>query len=125
MLDFQYIRFEQMKANGGASMNTPTTLELSSKVRPNEKTFDQAPAYRIFAGLIANAKASLKGRSNRVPMRTAPGYRLGEAVHHAQFGAGQVKAQWPDGTVLVRFDNETQSRLVFPSLLQGVNGHNR
>ena len=123
MLDFQYIRSEQMKANGGAIMNTPTTLDLRRDVRSSEKTFGPVATMKNLVSLIVNTP--LRRRASKALSPKAPGYRLGEAVNHAQFGTGRVKAHWPDGALLVRFDGEAQSRLVFPSLLDGGNGHYR
>jgi hypothetical protein len=47
---------------------------------------------------------------------------LGEAVNHNQWGNGQIMAHWPDGSLLVKFDGAVKNRLVFPTLLDRVNG---
>jgi hypothetical protein len=120
VLDFQYIRSEQMKANRGNIMNTPTTLDLRRDVRSSEKTFGPVATMKNLVSLIVNAP--LNGRSREASSQQASGYRLGEAVQHVQYGSGRVKALWPDGALLVRFDSEDKNRMVFPSLLQGVNG---
>lgn len=98
-------------------MNTPSTLEMSMELRSNVKTYSPATPLRNFASLIARAKTVISIRPSKVSSGIAVNYRLGEAVHHGQFGAGRVMAHWPDGSLLVRFDSAVKSRLVFPSLL--------
>ena len=45
---------------------------------------------------------------------------IGSTVRHPQFGPGEVLANLPDGTVLVRFDRSTKNRPVWPGFLHPV-----
>jgi hypothetical protein len=98
-------------------MNTPSTLEMSMKLQSNFKTYRPITPLRDFARLIVRVKTAISIHPNMVSSGIAVNYRLGEAVHHGQFGSGRVMAHWPDGSLLVRFDGAAKSRLVFPSLL--------
>ena len=117
MLDFEYIRFNQIKANGGNIMNTPSTLEMSLQVRSTIKTGRLANTLRFFPTLLESYSTTKSTRSSKVSSEKAQSYRLGEIVHHGSFGSGRVKALWPDGRVLVRFDRAAKNQLIFPSLL--------
>ena len=54
-----------------------------------------------------------------------PKLRLGENVRHGRHGTGRVLAHWPDGTVLVRFDDMAKNQLIWPSFLDRANGQRR
>lgn len=64
-------------------------------------------------------------RSSSPSSLTNSKLRLGEAVRHSRFGAGQVLAHWPDGTLLVQFDNAAKNQLIWPSFLSRVNDQGR
>ncbi len=102
-------------------MNTPTTLELRTGLQSNDKTYRSAAPLRIFARSKAKSRTEKSTRSSKASSAKAPSYRLGEVVHHGHFGTGRVMANWPDGALLIRFDNAVKSRLIFPSLLNRVN----
>ena len=106
-------------------MNNPTTLEMITKVRLNDSAPDVGAWLRRIARSVAKARTTGGIRSASPSSRTISGYRLGDAVLHGSFGAGQVMAHWPDGTLVVRFDGETKSRLIWPSLLDRVNSRRR
>ncbi len=106
-------------------MNTPSTLNMSIHMRSNSKTHRPVALGKIFALFGARSKTENSIRSNEASSKAAPSYRLGEDVHHSGFGNGRVMAHWPDGTLLVRFDNAAKNRLVWPSLLDRVNGQRR
>lgn len=120
MLGFEYIRFEQIKANGGSIMNTSSTLEMNMELQSNIKTYRPETSLRNFASFIAKSKTAISIRSSNASSKKAQSYRLGEVVHHGHFGSGRVMALWPDGSLLVRFDDAVKSRLIFPSLLDRV-----
>ncbi|MFQ5922506.1 MAG: hypothetical protein ACE5M4_06645 [Anaerolineales bacterium] len=103
-------------------MNTPATLEFGPQVRSNDKTHRPVTSLSMYARSAVKSKTEKSTRSSKASSEPAPSYRLGDAVHHGRFGTGQVMAQWPDGTLLVRFDRAVKSRLVWPSLLDRVNG---
>jgi hypothetical protein len=95
-------------------MESVSSLELSSNRQSNG-------AVRLLLAVrkaVASAAASARSRDARPRSASDSSYRLGEAVSHHQFGAGQVLARWPDGSLLVRFDGAVKNRLVWPSLLQ-------
>lgn len=48
--------------------------------------------------------------------------RLGATVRHAGFGTGQVIANWPDGTVIVRFEGASRNRKIWPAHLTRLSG---
>jgi hypothetical protein len=68
---------------------------------------------------------ALLTRHKVAPTNTRSGHELGELVHHNRFGKGRVRAHWPDGTLLVQFDNGARSRFVWPSFLVRVAGPRR
>jgi len=117
VLDSEYIRFNQIKANGGRIMNTPTTLDMKTNLRSNAKTQEWVNALRNFPTLAERFRTIKSAQSNKVLAQKAHSYHLGEAVHHGSFGSGTVKALWPDGRVLVRFDRAAKNQLIFPSFL--------
>ena len=106
-------------------MNYPAALEMSTKARSNDKTQNPVGWLREYARSLVKSKAEGSTRPSQAISKTKPGYRLGDAVHHSGFGTGRVMAHWPDGTLLVRFDREVKSQLVWPSLLDRLNGRQR
>ena len=106
-------------------MITPSTLEIGTEVRSKIKTHRPVALLRKFARSLARSRTENSIRSSKASSGTGASYHLGQAVHHGQFGTGQVMAHWPDGTLLVRFDSAVKSRLVWPSLLDRVNGRRR
>ena len=103
-------------------MNTTSTLEIRKEVQQDGKLIRLAAQLKMLA---QSAVKSVKENSNQLSeasSRTAPSYRLGEAVQHGKFGSGRVMAHWPDGTLLVRFEGMAKSRLVWPSFLDRVDG---
>jgi len=98
-------------------MNTPTTLDMKTNLRSNAKTQGWVNALRLLPTLLERTSAIKSIRSNKVSAQKAHSYRLGEVVHHGSFGSGTVKALWPDGRVLVRFDRAAKNQLIFPSFL--------
>jgi hypothetical protein len=103
-------------------MNSPATLEMITRVRLNDKTPRVGAWLRSIGRFAAPAKTESRIRSISQSSGTASSYRLGDAVRHNGFGSGRVMAHWPDGTLLIRFDRETKNRLVWPSLLDRING---
>ena len=102
-------------------MITPSALEMGTDVRSINKTRRPEPLLRMFARSLAKSRTGNSIRSSKALSGTAPSYRLGEVVQYGQFGTGRVMANWPDGTLLVRFESVVKSRLVSPSLLDRVN----
>lgn len=43
---------------------------------------------------------------------------IGQRVRNGRFGSGRVRALRPDGAVIVRFDGQKSSQIIFPSLLE-------
>jgi len=106
-------------------MNIPSTLEIRTGVQSKDWIHQLVTTLRMYTRSAAKSRTEKSIRSSKASSGTAPGYRLGEVVQHGQFGTGRVMAHWPDGTLLVRFDSMAKSRLVFPSLLDRVNGRRR
>lgn len=94
-------------------MSIPSTFDTNSKVWLRDRTHASVTPLRS-----DSRSAERSGTTTSRP-------RLGEAVHHSQYGDGQVLAHWPDGTLLVRFHSTAKSRLVWPSFLDIVNGQQR
>jgi hypothetical protein len=117
MLDFEYIRFNQIKANGGNSMNTPKILKMNVQARTHVSSRRWMNALRKFPTLLITSETMKSIRSRKLTKAKNQNYRLGQVVHHGSFGSGQVMALWPDGRVLVRFDRAAKNQLIFPSFL--------
>ena len=98
-------------------MNISMTFEKATGVRASAPTMGLATQLRNFVRSAARSRTENRIGSSRTSSGKAHARLLGDAVHHDQFGSGRVMAHWPDGTLLVRFDGEVKSRLVWPSLL--------
>ena len=98
-------------------MNIPSILEISNEVRSKDWVYQLAAPLRRLGSSLAKFRMEKGLGFGRASSGIASSYRLGEAVNHDQFGSGRVVSQWPDGRLLVRFDGEVKSRLVFPSIL--------
>lgn len=98
-------------------MNIPAALEIGTKVWSDDKAQSLGTWLRTFARSAVKPRTESRIRSSEASSGVAPGYRLGDSVRHGRFGTGRVIAPWPDGTLLVRFDGEAKSRLIWPSLL--------
>ncbi len=103
-------------------MNTQSTLKIGTKAQTDFTTLNPGNLLRDFANSSWISRLEKSIKSIKDSTRTAPDYRLGEAVHHGSFGTGRVMSHWPDGRLVVRFDNAVKNRLIFPSLLNRVNG---
>ena len=106
-------------------MSITSTLEMNIKVQSQDRSLDlgvrQMNDTRL--GVRSITENTMRSSSPSSPNNSK--LRLGEAVRHSGFGAGQVLAHWPDGTLLVRFDNLAKNRLVWPSFLSRANGQGR
>ncbi|NIM93350.1 MAG: hypothetical protein GTO18_06530 [Anaerolineales bacterium] len=98
-------------------MNSQITLEISPEVQSKDKVHRLVAPLKSSAISLAKSITEKSIQSSKTPTGTKRNYRLGEAVRHGKFGAGQVLGHWPDGRLLIRFDSEVMSRLVFTSLL--------
>ena len=106
-------------------MNMSGTLEINARKRSHNGTHRPGNPLRTYARSVVKSLMEINFRSEKASTGTAQTYRLGDAVHHSGYGTGRVMAHWPDGTLLVRFDREVKSQLVWPSLLDRVNGRQR
>ncbi len=106
-------------------MNIPATLKIGTRVRSHNKTHHRVAPLRTNTRSAEMPRTENKMRSNKSSSLTGSKPRLGESVRHSRHGNGEVLAHWPDGTLLVRFDNATKNRLVWPSFLDRVNGQRR
>lgn len=100
-------------------MSISSTLDLNIEVRAPDRRHSPVSSPTTPAEKSARESA---GRSNASPSAANSRPRLGDAVRHSRFGDGQVLANWPDGTVLVRFAKTAKNRLVYPSFLELVGG---
>jgi hypothetical protein len=95
------------------------SVPLDKEVRLNEKIKD-------VAGLFQWVSNWAKGFNDAQCYPASPGkrlqYHVSENVQHDRFGAGRVIARWPDGSLLVKFEQEVGNRLVWPSLLARGSG---
>lgn len=106
-------------------MNSPAVLEMITREGLIDKTPRVGAWLRTIARSVSTAEAENSISSNSSAFEAASIYRLGDPVRHGRYGAGMVKAHWPDGTILVRFDREAKSQLVWPSFLDRENGRQR
>jgi hypothetical protein len=98
-------------------MNISSTFEKATIVRTSTPTMRLATQLRDYVRSAVRSRTENGISPRKVSSGKAPARRLGDAVHHSQFGSGRVMAHWPDGTFLIRFEDEAKSRLVWPSLL--------
>jgi hypothetical protein len=111
-------------------MNVPTSTQMSTELISNEATF---PAHSPLAIDLGPSERKAVGRSGakdrkgsgRAPTMPESRLRSGEVVQHGRHGLGQVLAHWPDGRILIRFDDSPKSQLIWPSFLDRVDGHRR
>lgn len=103
-------------------MNT-STLEMGIGAQSQNRTRQAIEMLKEFADFTLRSTTARKIRSSEVSSVKAPCYQIGEAVQHAGYGTGQVIGHWPDGRLQIRFDNMVKSQLVFPTLVNCVNGH--
>lgn len=102
-------------------MNTTSALEISKEVQASGKSVRLVAQLKKVTHAVVRSIKENSIRLGEGSARTASGYQLGEPVRHGQFGRGRVVAHWPDGTLLVRFEDMAKSRLVWPSFLDRVN----
>jgi len=103
-------------------MFAPSTLKMFiTRLLIDDKAHRPAATSRLGAHAAERPRPENGSRLSHASP-AAPGLRLGEAVHHGQFGPGRVTAHWPDGTLQVRFEGAARSRLVWPSFLDCADG---
>jgi hypothetical protein len=117
VLVLEYRRINQNKANGGRIMNAQTLLERKSDLRTGRKTGILRALRGEIVRLIGSMSKIASVRWKQFSSRRTETYRLGEAVHHGDFGSGEIVAAWPDGRMLVKFTGRSENLLVFPTLL--------
>ena len=106
-------------------MSITSTLEMNTKMQSHDRSLDPVAPQRTDTRSAERSRTENKMRYSGPSSLTNSKPRLGEAVRHSRFGDGQVLAHWPDGTLLVRFDNVTKNQLVWPSFLRRANGQQR
>jgi hypothetical protein len=97
-------------------------LTTSSKLQVGGDTHHTLTRRNAATRSAENSRVRNTKRSSRSSLPANSKLLLGEAVRHSRFGAGQVLAHSPDGTVLVRFEGTAKNVPVWPSFLQRVNG---
>jgi hypothetical protein len=106
-------------------MSILATVENSIELRSHHITHDPAAPSRIDTASAERSRTENKMRSINPSSLTKSRPRLGDSVHHSRYGEGHVLAHWPNGTLLVRFDNEANNRMIWPSFLERPNGQRR
>lgn len=106
-------------------MNSTSMLEMKTAVRSKNRKFNPITLLRIKTYYSERSRTETSKRSNGSSSLTESKPRIGEAVRHSRYGKGQVLAHRPDGTLLIRFNNSTKNRLVWPSFLDRPNGQRR
>jgi len=99
-------------------MNSLSALEM--KFNGQFKNIARKISVKEIVGQVDTQPIKANFSHNNLALGNAPGYRLGEAVYHGQYGVGQVMAQLPDGRLQIRFDGARKSRMIFPSLINRV-----
>lgn len=86
-------------------MNSLSALEMKINIQ------SKSMAQKLF-------ERGISEQANAPPNKLKiPDYRLGEAVHHERYGAGQVMAHLPDGRLQIRFAGVRKSQMIFPSFI--------
>jgi hypothetical protein len=106
-------------------MNMSGTLKINARKRSHNRAHRPGNPLSTYLRSVVKSLMEINFRSEKASSGTAQAYRLGDAVQHSGFGTGRVMAHWPDGTLLVRFDRDVKSQLVWPSLLDRANSRLR
>jgi hypothetical protein len=98
-------------------MNSQAAVDQNIGIGSTSQEARRAGFPNVVARIAAQLRPATRLKSDRSRSGFAPGYRIGEVVHHGRFGAGRVIAQWPDGRLQVKFADSARTRLIFPSFL--------
>ena len=98
-------------------MNVMTALDLTNGKKSQNLAYRTSFSLKGITDLASKAMAAIHIDRHEATSRNGARYRIGDAVHHARFGNGQVLAIWPDGRLQVRFKTKSKNQLIFSSLL--------
>lgn len=90
---------------------------LEMKLNLRTKSIARKLFIREFSGQVDAQPIKAAIHDSNLASSHAQEYRLGEAIYHGRYGAGQVMAHLPDGRLQIRFDGVRETRMIFPSLL--------
>ena len=98
-------------------MNSQTAVDLNVGLPSASRFSREAGRTNIVARISARFRPAKNVAASQAISGSVSSYRIGEVVHHGQFGTGRVVACWPDGRLQVKFADSARSRFVFPSFL--------
>ncbi len=103
-------------------MNTQSALEMKVGVLSQPEAGPAVTPFQKFADWAARSRKEKFINSSQASSAPTSNYCIGEKVYHGGFGDGQVLAHWPDGRLLVRFENARKNQLIFPTYLRNPTG---
>lgn len=125
MISYKHVQLNQIKPNGGYNMSNPTVLDIKTELRSSDRSFIRLSFLKIGANIAQTFGFVRKMAANGSPSLPNSKPRIGASVDHSRYGNGKVMAHYPDGTILVRFDNSAKNRRIWLSFLNLANNQRR